>query len=466
MTRETIGRNTFSFATALLALFTTASFASTPQVRDFAEDMSLVASPQPLQEIVLPDKVYATVTQWTLADLRVFNADGNAVPHAFCEVADSTSSTASVDIPVYGLDNRTSNASSAATTGHNITLHTAEGTSLTIQSMGSDSPRNPLRANASYVLDTRAIEHDIDTLWLDWAVPSGASETSVSVLSSDDLSHWQTIVSNARLLRVTTNDHTLEKSTVVLPKAHYQYLRVEPAGDALVIHSAKAQYRINDQTQPLAWYSAGAPYSGDDVHELRYENSHRVAVTSLRITPHIENSSIHLAVQSRDRPDHAWQTQWTGEVFDIHYNNQDRRNDVITIAATNASEWRLLFPDNAEPPASAPSFELGYIPARLRFLAQGNGPFILAYGNARVTAPSALPCDALLSTLTITDKQHLIGTPTIGATQLLAGKDALVIKKQIPFRTLLLWGILLVGVAIIVKIALTLLNNSKRHNQE
>ncbi|HEX2585532.1 MAG TPA: DUF3999 family protein, partial [Steroidobacteraceae bacterium] len=155
-----------------------------------------------------------------------------------------------------------------------------------------------------------------------------------------------------------------------------------------------------------------------------------------------------------------------GEVFDIHYNNQDRRNDVINIGSTTAPEWRLLFPDNSEPPASAPSFELGYLPAKLRFLAQGSGPFTLAYGNAKLTTPSALSCDGLLSTLTTMDKQSLIGTPTIGSTQLLAGKDALIVKKQIPMRTIMLWGILLIGVGIIVKIALSLLKNSKRQDQE
>ena len=269
---------------ALSASISLASYAESPQLREFSEGITLTAGPQPLQEIALPDTVYATVTQWTLADIRIFNAAGGAVPHAFCNDVASSAAKESIEVPVYGLDTRTSNS----TVGRNIILHTADGTSLTIQSEGTEV-KNPLRANASYVLDMHNIDRDVDGLWLDWSLPSGGSETSVSVLSSDDLSRWQPVVNNARLLRATASDHTaLEQSSIELPKRHYHYLRIEPVGDALLIRAAKLEYHRNSQSPSPVWYSAGAPHGSDEPHELRYENSRRAPITSLRITPHIE----------------------------------------------------------------------------------------------------------------------------------------------------------------------------------
>lgn len=445
----------------LAACSASATPAAEPKLHDFAEGIELTPSTtQPLQELTLPDMVYATMTQWNAADISVFNANGQIVPHALCSTSSNAGATQTVQAPVYGLD-----ATHVASTGNNITLRTSDGTQLNVQAGGSNAPS--FRSNASYVLDVSKVNQDIDAIKLDWSSPSGEGEINVDVLASNDLSHWQNVVSNAKLLRATSADHsTLEQSRIVLPAAQYKYLRIEPLGKALIINNAQAEYHLPvEQPQPI-WYPAGAPHGADDVHELRYENSRHAPVTYIRITPHSDNSSLHVTVQSRDRKDHAWQTHWSGEVFDVQYDNQHRHNDPIKIAATYAYEWRLLFPDDAEPPASAPTFELGYIPQKLRFLAQGSGPYVLAFGNARINTSTVHDCDSLLSSLNHDDKQKLIGTPVIGTPQIFAGISALKVHHEIPMRTLLLWGILLVGVVVIARAALSMLKNNKRQDEE
>jgi len=457
---------TLSLLVTSMVAFTmsTTCFSDEPRPKEFAEGINLTAAnSQPLIELSVPDGVYKTVTQWNLADIRVFNANGDVVPHAFCNSQPPASSSEMIDVPVFNVDER----HPSGTTQSNITLHTADGTVLTIESAAEKDNKNVFRTNASYILDVRKIKHQISSIEIDWSLPSGASETSVNIFSSSDLSHWQLLASNAKLVRAVGDNHsTLELNRVPLPLNQYDYLRIEPAGDVLIINHAHVAYQPNYATPGPTWYSAGVPHGADDPHELLFTNSHRVAVSALRITPHVDNSSIHVTVQSRDRNDHAWQTQWTGEVFDVQFNDQTRHNQDIAIGNVEASEWRLLFPDNTEPPTSAPSIEFGYFPMRLRFLAQGSGPYTLAYGNARVTNSVARRCDELLSSINSTDKQQLIGNATVGSTQLLAGKDALVIKKKIPTRTLLLWGILLIGAAVIMKMALSTLQTTKQQDKE
>ncbi|MES1190910.1 MAG: DUF3999 family protein [Steroidobacter sp.] len=428
-----------------------------PGLHDFAEGIELIThSSQPLQELTLPDRVYATMTQWNAADIRIFNANGQSVPYALCPAMTNDDITQHAMVPVYGLD-----ASSTSIKGNNITLRTSDGTQLNVH--GDDTTR--FRSNASYVLDLSKIDHAVTSIKLDWSTPSGDSETALQVFSSNDLSHWQ-LISNTKLLRAISADHaTLEQSGISLPAARYQYLRIEPSG-ALTIHHAQAEYQIAATPAQPVWYSAGAPYGTDDIHELRYENSHRAPVSFLRITPHVENSSLHVTVQSRDREDHAWQTQWSGEVFDVSDGNQHRHNDIIHVPATYALEWRLLFAENSEPPASAPSFELGYLPMQLRFLAQGQGPYMLAFGNAGVSTSKAQQCDSLLSGISEQEKRKLTGAPAIGELHILAGSNALKLRHAIPARTLILWGILLVGVVIIVRSALSMLKHSKQQDQE
>lgn len=429
-------------------------------LRDFAEGVVLNTGPQPLQELQIPDQVYSKATQWNLADVRVFNANGEAVPHAFCASTVSEKAVGTASVPVFGVD-----AAHSDNTSHsNITLHTPDGVSLTVDST-ADKQGYPYR-NASYVLDLRKIDHDINALKLNWLLPTGTSETTLSVLGSNDLSHWQLITSNGKLFRAIADQRMLELSRIEFAPQHYQYLRIEPSANSLTINGAEVEYTSQVTKLAPVWYSAGAPHGAEDPHELRYENSRRVPVTMLRVTPHAENSSMHVTVQSRDRNDHAWQTQWSGEVFDVHFNNQNRRNDDISIGGTAAREWRLLFDDKVDAPTSAPSFELGYIPSRLRFIVQGATPFTLAYGNARVTTQTARQCDDLFSGMNVGDKQQMLGIATVGATQLFAGKEALVIKKKIPTRTLVLWLVLLSGAAIIMKIAFTMLKSGKQKDGE
>lgn len=446
---------------AITLLIVNQAFGEDIHLQDFAEGIVLNTGSQPLQELSIPDQVYAKATQWNLADVRVFNTNGEAIPHAFCSSTTAEKISGVASVPVFSIDATRPDQA----THSNITLHTPEGVSLTVES-GADKQSYPYRNNASYVLDLRKVDHDVNALKLNWSLPAGTSETTLSVLGSNDLSHWQLITSSGKLLRAVADQRVLELSRIEFSPQHYEYLRIEPSTNTLTINGAEVEYSSQIIKQVPVWYSAGAPHGSEDPHELHYQNSRRVPVTLLRITPHVENSSTHVTVQSRDRDDHPWQTQWTGEVFDVHFNNQNRRNDDISISSTAAREWRLLFDDNNEPPASVPSFEMGYIPARLRFVAQGSGPFTLAYGNARVTTPTARYCDDLLASVNTSDKQQMMGTATTGATQLLAGKEALAIKKKIPTRTLILWLVLLTGAAIIMKMALTMLKSGKHKEGE
>jgi hypothetical protein len=451
-------------ATGALALIATSSQADEPKANDFAEGITLTANgPEPLLELPVPDKVYATVTQWNMADVRIFNANGEAVPHAFCNVTHPLSSVESMPALLYSID-----SPHPSTTAHsNIKLRTADGTELTVQSNTDQNTDYAFRANASYILDVRKVGFKISSIDLDWAVPSGASETTVNILSSTDLSHWYPLVSNAKLIRAVSGDHsTLELKRIPLPANYYDYLRIEPTGNTLTINSATIQHETTNFAQSPVWYSAGAPHGTEDTHELRYENSHRVPVQMLRINPRVENSTMHVTVQSRDREDHPWVTQWQGEVFALRVNDQMRYNDVIMIEPTSAIDWRLLYADNAELPASAPSLELGYMPVLLNFMAQGKGPYTLAYGNARITTPSARVCEEMLTGVPHAFRQALLGTVTIGPTQIYAGQSALHIRKPIPTRTLLLWGILLIGAAVIMKIALSTLDSTKQQDKE
>ena len=76
-----------------------------PAPDDYAQGME-ISSPfgLPLVETTLPDAVYQTVTRADLGDIRVFNAEGRPVPHAFCTAPTASEPTITEhSLPVFEL---------------------------------------------------------------------------------------------------------------------------------------------------------------------------------------------------------------------------------------------------------------------------------------------------------------------------------------------------------------------------
>lgn len=447
------------------SLFATVGAAAEPQLGDFAAGIELKATAdRPVIELPLPDSVYTTVMHWDLADVRVFNAQGIAVPHAFCPAPSANGALQTRELPLYA-------ATAAGQTSHDDTsviFTTGDGTQLKVT---ADNDAQ-LRSGASYVVDTRGIEQPLHALQLDWSSQREATETSLRVLASDDLAHWQTLVASAKLLRAkapqdagAATPQQLEQQRIALPAGHYQYVRLEPVAPNadLAITRAHAEYLIPAAPPEPKWFSAGAPHADDDSDALLYESDHRVPVSYLRVLPSTVNSRLHLTVQSRAQSSAPWQTQWSGEIYSLRDNGQERASGPVKISPTSSPYWRLQF--EGEPPASAPHFDLGYLPLRLRFLAQGNGPYTLAYGSNRAISANATPCDGLLAGSASPDKHDMIGAAELGETKTLAGATVLGTARELPMRKLVLWGVLLAGVAAVAATAISLLRKKRRKEE-
>jgi hypothetical protein len=119
--------------------------------------------------------------------------------------------------------------------------------------------------------------------------------------------------------------------------------------------------------------------------------------------------------------------------------------------------WRVQFAKDAELYRGA-VLELGYRPARLRFLAQGSGPFTLAFGSRRVAASPATACDSLLADVGPDERKRLVGEGTVTTQRVLGGERAMQpLPRETPVRLVVLWSVLIGGVGLLVAMALTLL---------
>jgi len=442
--------------------------AAAPLPASYAESMWLTAEPgKPVQQLELPAAVYAGVVSSALADVQVFDAAGAAVPQVFCEPPRHTADfLGRFELPVYPV--RLAQAAS----GSSAELRTDAGRiAITLPQTGREAV-----AVSAYELDLSAIEAEATRLQLGWHSPSGLSEVHLQVEQSDTAGRWQMVVPDAVLKRLTAAGQTLETADIALPRGRYQRLRLTPRDAAGTVIERAELFTQTLETRPesLRRFTAvqtGTPPdtalpAGTVAQGYRAEPLAPLSQARLLLTE--PNSRKAVQLQSRPGSDVPWQTHWSGEAFYLLVQQVERRNADIALPSVRHREWRVLVEGGST--QAPPILEFGYSPELLRFVAQGQGPYRLAYGSA---AASALPavattCEGLLQPLlaaaTTSEREQLIGSAEAGPVQVLAGPAA---RQPLPpaepplWRRGLLWGVLLLAVGLLLWMARGLLADLK-----
>jgi hypothetical protein len=431
-----------------------ATGASPPTLEDYAQGIEIYApEPLPLVETTLPDAVYSGATRADLGDVRVFNADGQPVPHAFCAAPATTEPTTSESqLPVFQLREAPTNANGGA----RVELQTAGGTQIDVIEPGSSQP---MVANGRiHIIDARASDDPVRAIQFDWQSPDGTSQAQVSIEASDDLDRWRVLVPASTLLLATRGNEQLRRERIELPLQSYDYLRVQrtDGGPPLAINRVVAE-RVGQvlEIEP-AWFMATKLVT-DDIQVLFFDTARRAPVSYARLRLEQENSSVRVTLHSRDDGNAPWIERWSGEVYRIVTDKERRESPPAHFGATTDRYWRLRIANDPQLYRET-QLELGYRPANLRFLAQGKGPFTVAFGSRRAERSAAGGCDALLADVAADERAKLVSKGIVGAPRSLGGEGALKpLPRQTPARLLVLWSVLIVGVGLLVAMALALL---------
>lgn len=430
------------------------ALAAAPTTNDYAQGIRVqTLSDRPLVEAALPDAVYRTVTRADLADLRVFNADGVAVPHAFCASPKATEPTVTQEsLPVFEVQGAVPQRD-----GTRVEVQTSAGVAVNVQ-QGDNRTTTGTTQTQAHVIDARGIPDELRAMQFDWQSPDGASEAHVSIEASEDLDRWQTVVGASTLLKVVQGEQQLQRHSVKLPQRSYQYLRVvrTDRGPPLQIASVIAErVGVPQPIDPL-WFSA-TPVASDE-NALLFDSGRLAPVTYARLLLPQENTSLRVKLESRPDDKAQWRQQWAGEVYSILSAGERRVSPPAEFGNTTDRFWRITPAKAGDLFNQGATLELGYRPARLRFLAQGSGPFMLAYGSRRAEAAPLQQCNVLLADVGSRDLAQMKGEAALSPPQSLGGDTAFKpLPKKTPLRLMVLWGVLIVGVGLLAAMAMSLL---------
>lgn len=422
--------------------------ATEPATEMFAYGTKLeVSGQQPFYELELPLEVYQAVTRRDLGDLRVFNAASQVVPHALRRPESTTirKDVVTAQLPFFPL------RGDIETIDGDLSIHVErnpQGTVIDVRAAESKESTTigPVRA---YLVDAGSLKRPIDALELAWAAQGADFLGELTIETSNDLHAWR-LLTTAAVANLSYQGFQLDRSSIELPRPNVRYLRISwpdnrPPAEVTQVIALAHQNQTTSSPQRRWLKLKGSPIA-DQPQTYLADLEGFLPVDTVQIQLAQNNSMAVARLASVDSPTAVQREHWRGLLYNLQVDGKSVANPAITLSPTVSRTWKLTIDGSETGLHSAPQLEFGWQPARLVFLAQGDGPFLLAYGSRNIE-PASFSVDSLLKkTGSNLQPAHIEPGPQFP----LGGKSKLLpTPPPFPWKTWLLWSVLVAGVVLI-----------------
>ncbi len=420
-----------------------------------------VEGADPFQRVQLPVEVYRDA-RTDLGDVRVLNARGEAVPLAFAgDAVPERAAPQALRLPQFMV---TAPASAAATASSRIDIRVRtlpDGTLVSVeQRPAGRAPAPPGTRATAYVLDATAFKPAVGAMVFDWDAKPGSEVVKVSVEASDDLREWHTVASRAALVRLEQGGQVLAQTRVSLPSVNAKYYRVTWDGTAFALRSVDAESAPATKApepRKVMTVQGTRTKEGDVVYDL----GARLPVEAARVMFPEVNSVAPFEIASRDGPPNApWRSRTTSTFYRIVRDGAELVSPPVEIGVHPARAWRLhpLVKDGAADPL--PSLEVSWRPADLVFVAKGEGPFSLAFGDIEARSV-AIPISSLIPEYKRGAEQRLPRANLAAVSSTPPPSASRTFFSDVEPRKVGLWAVLVLGVLTLAFMAWRLLGQMK-----
>jgi hypothetical protein len=366
----------------------------------------------PFYKLTLPLPVYQGAAGGGLADLRVFNGQGEPVPYALLlsEAQSVTSQTESA-APFFPLP---ASAKGAQGTGDiSVSVkQTADGSLVSVHSQAAGKPEAGGGA-AGVVIDASALKgRNIRSLRLVTGA-SAAPFNSFSVESSQDLQHWQMLKRDGQLVHLEHGGQRVDSDRAEWDWNAGRYLRLiwDDPKQAPEIKSVFLGAVESSVSQPPRVWSAEMTPTAVQPGIYEYSWTGQLPLEKLRINLAQINTLAPVSIQyfaGAERRRHGFglhrhrdeAASWVDLAHTVVYRLQagqgEAKSGDIGLYGADGNRLRLLTDARGSGFGNTPpSVQIGFVPHVLVFLARGNGPFTLAWGASEVE-PANLPISTLV----------------------------------------------------------------------
>jgi len=415
---------------------------------DYAAGVPLMPSGNgPFQRAAVPAAAYEATVRPDLADLRVFNADGEVVPFAWVPRPAATrarpAAVALPRFPLYADRDRRDVAGLSLSVVRN-----AAGTAVEIKS--SDAPPEPGQTLGGYVLDASALTEPLSALVFAMPDAAGAPTMRLRIDASDDLAVWHSLASDAVLVNLEYDGRRLVRDRVDIPPTRSKYLRLSWTADAPAIEftAVGGEFAERVVESPRQWRTVSGAAVADHESEFEYDLGGAYPVDRIDVMLAEPNSVVPAEILARANAADPWQHVDSTVFYRLREEGGEVASAPAPVAGGARRYWLLKFdPRSGAFARVAPPLRVGWQPAELVFATRGPPPFTLAYGN-RLATPGALPIATLIPGYDAAKGLPPgIGTASAGLSVELGGKDRL--REPPDVKRWMLWASLALGAVLL-----------------
>lgn len=425
----------------------------TPQDYGWGRALS-TAEDSPWYRVNLPAEVYQQSAWPDLRDVRVFNHKGERVPFSLEKQTVAPTTAKNTELRIFPLSTSpVESMNSDDGQGERVWLRSPNGYEIKLEGERVEG------VGQSYLLalpDNTAEAISVSQLQLGWDKPAVNWQGKASLYFSADMREWGLLQKDAPLMDIASGSDrlTLEKINAVLTLSTEgpRYLLVvfdTPQLPITLTHATVIENTSQDLVANVS-LSGWANRISDDEAQYQWSQPQPLSALSIKLD---EEGVLPVELAWRASAEGKWQPLTKDVLFHLN----DQVSDDIAIPGQLVQGIRLKTV-NAHLPDALPQVAGLRESQTLIFNAQGNGPFILAWGNKAATS-AALPLDSLIpaglrqqhAPENLPDAVAHEGVKLGGESRLTAVSPA---DRQSQWHTFLVWGVLVLGVLALAWMAL------------
>ena len=404
--------------------------------------------------LILPAEVYRGIARRDLGDLRVLNGAREVVPHALERQAGTEKKAgASLSLAFFPL------LGAAGRPVEDLKLGVERRPDGTLKAVVATGDRRvPEPRVIGYLIDASAPTAAVRELRFDWMAGPEGTTLDARLEASDDLRSWRA-AGTGPLIVLRRGDAVLERRAIALAPLRAKYFRLSwRAGqDDPKFSGVVAQFADAAADTPRAWLRfEGA--TGVKPGEYVFELPQSLPVDRLRFELPQQNTVVSASLAAQDRPGGPERAVTSAVLYRMEHRGEKLVNPDLQIAATAEKRWVLRVDARGGGLGSGtPALNAGFLPHRLIFVARGEEPFQLFFGNAdaassAMAVPSLVPGHSTDKPVAaLNSRLGEVVTKEIPAqTPVVAARDYV---EQMDRKKLWLWGSLLLAVVVIVGMA-------------
>jgi hypothetical protein len=427
-----------------------------------------------LHRLSLPADALVRLQTSGYGDVRVFDAKGQSVPLALA-LAEKQIQTQGrqVTLPAYPILGA---AGTLSKEGVSLRIEEQQGKRVVQIDTGSTKSAANGTSMVGVLLDARAITDPVVAMELDVDLPI-AQPVSFDVQASKDLRSWRSVADTVLyrpaegIATSSSSDFGKQRMQLALNDVKDHYLRITWQGSAgqtasVTVRSAiltTSQSSMNPRTSAVI-----ATPALTNPHELSFSLPFATPLAALKIKPQGVNVLVPVRVWGRNDRSQPWTSLANTVLYNLVINGKEQSNSAVELLGERQyaayREIKIEADKKTVGFTTAPEVSALFEPVQIVFLASGVAPFTLAVGLSEA-ASAYLPLVSLIPGYK-NDQENTLPQARV-VMNASASANTPVITAQSPSsspqtRSLLLWGVLIAGVAALGLMAFVLIKQTKK----